>query len=93
MAVIFDWLKLCCKDIKNLSELQRKGNKYSLYIKITRILQTICLVCPNHVKCVLLVKKCNFKRVIYTTGDNEILKIVKPSQIQNPILIMLIINI
>ena len=32
MAVIFDWLKLCCKDIKNLSELQRKGNKYSLYI-------------------------------------------------------------
>lgn len=88
MTVIFDWLKICCKDIKNLSELRRKGNKYSLYITrnnkdITSNMFSMSKPCQM---CSFLVKKCNFKKVIYTTGDNEVLKIVKPSQIENPIL-------
>lgn len=83
MVVISNWIKICCKDIKNDNDLKRKGSKYTIYIIRNNkdftdnnfSMSKPCIMCTK------MIKKCNFKKIIYTTGDEEIIKIVKPKQL------------
>lgn len=88
MVVINDWLKTCCKNISDPNTIRRKGNKFTIYITRNNKDNTSnnfsfskpCFMCTQ------LLKKCNFKRIVYTTGDSEILSVIKPYQLDDGIM-------
>lgn len=83
MVVIVNWFKICCKDIKNENDLRRKGNKYTIYIIRNNkdFTDNIFSMSKPCIMCTKMIKKCNFKKIIYTTGDDEVIKIVKPNEL------------
>ena len=88
MVVVNDWLKMCCKNISDPNIIKRKGKKFTIYITRNNNDNTNnnfsfskpCFMCTQ------LLKKCNFKRIIYTTGDNNIFRVVKPSHLDDGVL-------
>ena len=84
MHVIIEWFKLVSKSNPNFKQIQRKGRKCSLYIIRSNHDSTDNIFSNSKpcLMCSLLVKKCNFKQVIYTTGDHQIYNIIKPKDIK-----------
>ena len=82
MHVIIEWLKLVNKN-KSLKQIQRKGRKYSLYIIRSNHDSSNNMFSNSKpcLMCSLLVQKCNFKQIIYSTGDNQSYNNIKPRDI------------
>ena len=81
MNAIIKWLKTYCKN-SSAKEIRKKGSKFSLYIirnNNDNSSNKFAFSKPCY-SCTILAKKCNFKKIVYTVGGEEI-KIVRPANL------------
>jgi len=74
---IIKWINLCCKGVTNIA---KKGKKYNLYVvRENFAISQPCIMCTK------MVMICNFKKIIYTTGNDNIINVCRPKDLIDPI--------